>query len=282
LTTVVVTFDRHPATVVRPDSAPSLLCDLDQKLELLAAAGVDRTVVIPFDMERANETAEDFVTTVLVEGLDARLVVVGEDFHFGHGRKGNVALLREMGSTSGFAVDGVALRADRDRPGPSGEPISSTRVRSLVAGGRVEEAAALLGRHHQVRGPVVHGDHRGGSELGFPTANVDVPPAISLPAAGIYAGWYGRPDGSIWEAAISVGRRPTFYGAGGDLLVEAFLLDFSDQLYGEEARVSFAARLRDELAFDTTAALIAQMERDVAATRTKLAAVAPGAAGAGL
>ena len=281
LTTVVVTFDRHPATVVRPDSAPSLLCDLDQKLELLESAGVDRTVVIPFDMERANETAEDFVTTVLVEGLDARLVVVGEDFHFGHGRKGNVALLREMGSTSGFAVDGVALRADRDPPGPSGEPISSTRVRSLVAAGQVEEAAALLGRHHQVRGPVVHGDDRGGSELGFPTANVDVPAPISLPAAGIYAGWYERPDGSIWEAAISVGRRPTFYGAGGELLVEAFLLDFSDQLYGEEARVSFAARLRDELAFDTTAALIAQIGRDVAATRVTLASVAPGRSGAG-
>jgi len=280
LTTVVVTFDRHPATVVRPDSAPSLLCDLDQKLELLESAGVDRTVVIPFDMERANETAEDFVTAVLVEGLDARLVVVGEDFHFGHGRKGNVALLREMGSTSGFAVDGVALRADLAGPGPSGEPISSTRVRSLVAGGQVEEAAALLGRHHQVRGLVVQGDHRGGPELGFPTANVDVPAPISIPAAGIYAGWYERPDGSIWEAAISVGRRPTFYGASGDLLVEAFLLDFSDQLYGEEAHVSFAARLRDELAFDTTAALIAQIGRDVAATRVTLASVAPGRYGA--
>src|ERR1700737_687071 len=112
LTTVVVTFDRHPATVVRPESAPALLCDLDQKLELLEAAGVDRTVVVPFDTERANETAEEFVTTILVEGLDARLVVVGEDFHFGHGRKGNGALLREMGATAGFEVDGVPLEAD--------------------------------------------------------------------------------------------------------------------------------------------------------------------------
>ncbi len=164
----MVTFDRHPATVVRPESAPRLLCDLDQKLELLEAAGVDRTVVVRFDTERANETAEEFVNGILVEGLDARLVVVGEDFHFGHGRKGNVALLRG---------DGVRLRIRGRRrlaPGRSeapwglGEPISSTRMRSLVAPGRVEEAAALLGRPHQVRGPVVHGDQRGGSELGFP------------------------------------------------------------------------------------------------------------------
>jgi riboflavin kinase / FMN adenylyltransferase len=272
LSTVVVTFDRHPATVVRPGSAPLLLCDLDQKLELLDAAGVDRTVVVPFDTERANETAEEFVETILVEGLGARLVVVGEDFHFGHGRKGNVALLRDMGSTSGFAVDGVSLQADGGASVTSGEPISSTRVRSLVAEGRVEQAAALLGRPHQVRGPVVHGDHRGGAELGFPTANVDVPSEICLPATGIYAGRYERPDGSVWEAAISVGRRPTFYGRDGELLVEAHLLDFTDLLYGEEARVSFVARLRDELAFDDKAALIAQMERDVAATRTRLAA----------
>jgi riboflavin kinase/FMN adenylyltransferase len=272
LTTVVVTFDRHPATVVRPESAPCLLCDLDQKLELLEAAGVDRTVVVPFDTERANETAEEFVNEILIEGSEARLVVVGEDFHFGHGRKGNVALLRDMGSTSGFAVDGVSLQSDSGSSGPLGQPISSTRVRSLVADGSVEAAAALLGRPHQVRGPVVHGDHRGGPELGFPTANVDVPAGICIPANGIYAGWYERPDRTIWEAAISVGRRPTFYGNEGELLVEAFLLDFSGLLYGEEARVSFVGRLRDELAFDDTASLIAQMERDVAATRDRLAA----------
>jgi riboflavin kinase/FMN adenylyltransferase len=269
LTTVVVTFDRHPATVVRPESAPCQLCDLEQKLELLEEAGVDRTVVIRFDGERANETAEDFVTEVLVTGLDARLVVVGEDFHFGHGRKGNVALLREMGSTAGFEVEGVSLQADRQA---SGEPeaISSTRIRSLVAAGRVEAAATLLGRPHQVRGPVVRGDHRGGAELGFPTANIAVPAGICLPATGIYAGWYQRPEGISRAAAISVGRRPTFYGSGGDLLVEAFLLDFSGDLYGEEARLAFVARLRDEAAFDSTDALVRQMERDVAETRARL------------
>ena len=272
LTTAVVTFDRHPATVVRPESAPRLLCDLDQKLELLEAAGVDRTVVVHFDEERANETAEDFVTGILVRGLAARLVVVGEDFHFGHGRKGNVALLTEMGATAGFEVDGVSLRADPGAAGGSGEPISSTRIRNLVAGGRVEDAADLLGRPHQVRGPVVHGDKRGGTELGFPTANLAIPAGICLPAAGIYAGWYGRPDGTRWPAAVSVGRRPTFYGSEGELLVEAFLLDFSGDLYGEPARVSFVARLRDEVAFDSVDELIAQMGRDVAVTRERLAA----------
>ncbi len=274
LATVVVTFDRHPASVVRPDSAPKLLCDLDQKLELLASTGVDRTVVVRFDEERANETAEDFVTVELVGGLAARLVVVGEDFHFGHGRKGNVALLNEMGDVAGFAVDGVALASE----GPEGpeptEPISSTRIRTLVASGRVEEAAVLLGRLHQVRGPVVTGDRRGGPELGFPTANLAVPEAICLPCTGIYAGWYERPDGTRWMAAVSIGRRPTFYGEDGEVLVEAHLLDFAGDLYGEPARLSFAGRLRDELAFDSVDALVAQMGRDVEATRKLLAAPA--------
>jgi riboflavin kinase/FMN adenylyltransferase len=268
LATVVVTFDRHPAAVVRPESAPLLLCDLDQKLELLASAGVDRTVVVRFDEERANETAEEFVTRELIEGLDARLVVVGEDFHFGHGRKGNVALLAEMGSVAGFEVDGVSLASAGSVD--DALPVSSTRVRTLVARGEVEAAATLLGRPHQVRGPVVTGDRRGGAELGFPTANLDIPAEICLPAPGIYAGWYERPDGSQHPAAVSVGRRPTFYGSDGALLVEAHLLDFSGDLYGEPARLSFVHRLRDELAFDSVDALVAQMDRDVERTRSLL------------
>ncbi len=268
LATVVVTFDRHPASVVRPDSAPRLLCDLDQKLELLASAGVDRTVVVRFDEERANETAEDFVNRELVDALDARLVVVGEDFHFGHGRKGNVALLAEMGTVAGFEVDGVSLSSES----PGALPVSSTRIRSLVGAGEVEAAATLLGRLHQVRGPVVSGDRRGGAELGFPTANLAVPSEICLPAPGIYAGWYERPDDSRHMAAVSVGRRPTFYGEGGDLLVEAFLLDFDADLYGEPARLSFAHRLRDELAFDSVDDLVVQMGRDVELVRSLLAA----------
>jgi riboflavin kinase/FMN adenylyltransferase len=270
LATVVVTFDRHPATVVRPDSAPLLLCDLAQKLELLAATGVDRTVVVHFDEERANESAEDFVSEILIGAVASKLIVVGEDFHFGHGRKGNVALLKEMGVDAGFTVEGMSLATAFD-DGAEAVPISSTRIRSLVAEGRVAEAATLLGRPHQVRGVVVRGDGRGGTDLGFPTANVEVPAGIAVPAVGIYAGWYERPDGSRWPTAVAVGTRPTFYGDQGPLMVEAFLLDFEGDLYGEEARVSFVAQVRrDEVRFESVDELVAQMDRDVEATRIAL------------
>jgi riboflavin kinase/FMN adenylyltransferase len=260
LKTAVVTFDRHPATIVRPDSAPLLLTDLAQKLELLAGCGIDRTLVVPFDRERADESAEDFVSEVIVGDLGARLVVVGEDFHFGHGRKGNVELLSELGGSAGFEVVGVNLH------GSNGDPVSSTRIRRLVASGDVEGAAALLGRPHQVRGRVVRGDGRGGPVLGFPTANVDVPGEIALPAIGVYAGLYERPDGVAHPAAISFGRRPTFYEAAAPVL-EAFLLNFEGDVYGEEARVSFVARLHGDRRFDTPDALVAQMQEDVAETR---------------
>jgi len=269
LDTAVVTFDRHPATVVRPESAPLLLTDLDQKLELLDATGLDRTVVVTFDDARANETAEDFVMEVLVRALGARLVVVGEDFHFGHGRKGNVTLLSEMGRRHGFEVVGLDLESDT-----AGQAVSSTRIRGLLAAGDVAGAARLLGRHYQVRGVVVHGDGRGGPELGFPTANVDVPSDIALPGEGIYACWYGRPDGSVHPAAVSLGRRPTFYAPAGAPILEAFLLDFSGDLYGEEAEVSFVQRLRDDRRFDGVDELVAQMTRDVEATRVALASSA--------
>jgi riboflavin kinase/FMN adenylyltransferase len=265
LSPVVVTFDRHPASVVRPESAPPLLTDLDQKLELLAECGIERTLVVPFDRARADESAEDFVREVLVETLGAKLVVVGEDFHFGNRRRGNVALLRELGREHGFEVVGVRLT------GEDLAPVSSTRIRSLVAVGDVVGAAALLGRPHEVRGPVVHGDGRGASELGFPTANLEVSTDIALPADGIYAGYYRRPDGTGYLAAISVGRRPTFYDpASASVLVEAYLLHFEGDLYGELGRVSFVRRLRDERQFDSVDALIAQMHDDVADTERLL------------
>lgn len=269
LQSAVVTFDRHPAKVVRPESAPLLLTDLDQKLELLAGCGVDLALVVRFDEARADESAEDFVSEVLVGALGARMVVVGEDFHFGHGRKGNVALLGELGAINGFDVEGVTLA---DKAGT----ISSTRIRKLVAAGDVAGAADLLGRPHQVRGEVVHGEGRGGAELGMPTANVAVQAEIALPGIGIYAGHYVRPDGTEHQAAISVGRRPTFSDpAGGDELapplLEVHLLDFDGELYAEEARVSFVGRLRGERKFDRVEDLVAQMHQDVADTRVLLA-----------
>jgi riboflavin kinase/FMN adenylyltransferase len=267
LSTVVVTFDRHPAGVVRPESAPLQLTDLEQKLELLAACGIDRTVVIPFDLARAEETAEDFVKQELVDGLGTRLVVVGEDFHFGHGRQGNVALLTELGRKYGFDVVGAALTGDGT------EAVSSTRIRTLVAEGDVVGAAALLGRPHEVRGEVVRGDGRGGPELGFPTANLSIADDIALPADGIYAGHFTRADGTVHDAAISVGRRPTFYEPGtAAVLVEAYLLNFHGDLYGEHSRVSFVDRLRGDRKFESVDALIAQMHQDAAAAERVLSA----------
>ena len=174
----VVTFDRHPATVVRPESAPLLLTDLDQRIELLAGTGVDYTLVIHFDRERASESAEDFVREILVGCLGARAVVVGHDFHFGRNRGGNVPMLQEMGAELGFDVLGINLVADDDPAARSGR--RSTRIRSLLGEGDVAGAALLLGRPHEVRGTVQHGDERG-RELGFPTANVAVPADVLLP-----------------------------------------------------------------------------------------------------
>lgn len=263
--TAVVTFDRHPATVVRPESAPKLLTDLPQRLELLESTGVDATLVIHFDEQRAHETAEEFVHEILVGCLHARAVVVGHDFHFGHNRGGNVPMLQAMGADLGFDVLGISLVGDEH----DHEVVSSTRVRKLLSSGDVAAAAELLGRPHEVRGTVQNGDKRG-RELGFPTANVAVPDDILLPADGIYAGWYERPNGDIHATAISLGRRPTFYEDAHQSLLEAYLLDFDGDLYGEPARVRFVARLRGEVKFDSVDALVEQMSRDVADARDAL------------
>jgi riboflavin kinase/FMN adenylyltransferase len=192
---------------------------------------------------------------------------VGEDFHFGHGRKGNVGLLRELGAVYGFEVLGVHLT------GEGSEPVSSTRIRALLDEGDVEEAARLLGRPHEVRGIVVRGDGRGGPELGFPTANVAVADDIALPADGMYAGYFTGADGQARPAAVYVGRRPTFYEPGtAPVLVEAYLLHFDGDLYGQPAQVAFVGRIRGDARFDSVEALIAQMHLDVAETERMLAA----------
>jgi len=269
LPTALVTFDRHPAQVVRPESAPKLLTGLAQKLELLEATGlVDHAVVLTFDETRRRESAEDFVSEVLEGCLRARLVVVGADFHFGKNRRGNVALLERMGAELGFDVVGLELvRAGDDVLGAI--TYSSTLVRQRLAAGGVRGAAEILGRVHEVRGTVVEGDRRG-RELGFPTANVAVPEEICLPAAGIYAGTFRGTDGVERPAAISLGHRPTFYTDQAYLLLEAYLLDFSGDLYGQAASVGFVERIRAEQRFDSVEALVAAMQRDVEAARRLL------------
>lgn len=267
--TAVVTFDRHPAAVVRPESAPKLLTDLEQKLELLASTGVDYTLVLHFDEARSKEPAEDFVNEVLVGALNAKAVVVGDDFHFGHQRRGNVALLSEMGAELGFDVVGIDLVGLDGRPADVEARVSSTVIRRALTDGRLAEANEMLGRLHEVRGQVMDGDKRA-RDLGFPTANVAVPDEICLPADGIYAGWYLRADGQRLPAALSLGRRPTFYENAETSLLEAHILDFEDDLYGEVARVQFEQHLRDELKFDSAEALVEQMHRDVAQARALL------------
>ena len=262
LASAVVTFDQHPAAVVRPETAPKVLTDLPQKLELLASTKVDYVLVVHFDQERSEESAEDFVREVLVGCLSARAIIVGHDFHFGYKRRGNVPMLQDLGAELGFDVTGIRLLADE----PGGDAVSSTRIRNLLAAGSVGEAAALLGRPHQVRGLVTRGDSRG-RELGFPTANVALSQEIALPADGVYAGWYYRPDGIRRPTAISLGRRPTFYADAALSLLEAHLLGFEGDLYGEEARVEFVAHLRPQARFESVHELIDQMVRDVATTR---------------
>ena len=267
---VVVTFDRHPASIVRPESAPKLLTDLDQKLELLAATGVDATVLVRFDEQQSFESATDFVERVLVQCLATRTVVVGADFHFGRHRSGNVALLRELGATNDFDVYPRELVPRSDGVD---EPISSTAIRRALAGGQVELASEMLGHAFEVRGSVVQGDQRG-RLLGFPTANVEVSNQICVPADGVYAGFYERPDGSSHPCAINLGRRPTFYEHADHSLLEAHLLDFSDDLYGEKARVRFTHFLRSERKFDGIDALVVQLKQDIEHARAALVSLA--------
>lgn len=259
----VVTFDRHPASVVRPDSAPKLLTTLEQKLELLAALDVDTTYVVGFDDDRAKETAEDFVLEVLVGQLRASCVVVGADFHFGYRRGGDVKLLARMGAEHDYDTVGLEL------VGTAGQVISSTAVRAALSRGDTATAAAMLGRLPELAGTVVHGDERGRT-LGFPTANVAVPADILVPGDGIYAAWYVRPDGVRHGAAVSIGRRPTFYDAAPHSLVEAYLIDFDGDLYEEAARVQMVGRLRGEARFDSVDALVSQMQADVVEARQLL------------
>ena len=264
LATTVVTFDPHPASIVAPEHAPRLLTTVARRLELLGDLGVDRVVVVAFNEQRATQEPASFVEEVLVGELRAATVVVGENFRFGRGRRGDVGLLQSLAPTCGFSVEPVAL------DGADGAPISSSRIRELVARGDVAAAASMLGRPHELEGTVIRGDGRG-RDLGFPTANLETRASLAVPSVGIYAGSWTRPDGTRCPAAISIGRRPTFYD-DADVLVEAYLLDFDDDLYGEVGRVSFVSRLRGEERFESVDALVRQITLDVAATRAAVSA----------
>ena len=265
---LLLTFDPHPAEVVRPGSHPAILTSLDRKAELVAGLGVDAMCVLPFTAEFSRLSAESFTHTVLVEQLHAAHVVVGENFTYGHRAAGTVDSLTAEGRRFGVGVEGVPLAAVPD----GGVTISSTYVRACVAAGDMGPAAAALGRPHRVDGVVVRGDRRG-RELGYPTANVEAAPFTAIPADGVYAGHLVTRDGSgasrdRFPAAVSVGTNPTFQGTRRT--VEAFLLDWDGDLYGEHVGVEFAARLRPMRAFSGVGELVAAMDGDVAETRRLL------------
>lgn len=255
----VVTFDNHPAHVVRPRSAPRLLTTLEQKLELIDAEGIDYAYVVHFDAERASTHPEVFVEQVFVDALHARAIVVGEDFHFGRGRSGNVDALRGIGEQWDFEVHALELIQHSDE---AREPVSSTKIRRALAGGDVARAAAMLGRPYEVRGTVQEGDRRG-QLIGFPTANIPVTKKMAWPADAVYAGWCELPDGGRHRCAINIGRRPTFYEHAEQSLLEAHLIDFDGDLYGVGVAVSFVAFLRSERKFEGIDQLAEQLKTDV-------------------
>jgi len=248
----VLTFEPHPRTVVAPQAAPKLLTTLEQKADLIAALGVQELIVIPFDGERMQQTAQDFIDHELVGRLRATRVSVGENFRFGNRAKGDAALLQAQTAFETRVVELVEI---------DGEIVSSTHIRGLIATGAVADAARLLGAPFEMRGIVQHGDKRGRT-LGFPTANLVPNPALAVPDHGIYACRATVPGLGAWTAAVSIGVRPTFV-TGRGLLVEAFLLDFEGDLYGRELRLDFIDRIRGEKRFESAEALIEQMHRDV-------------------
>jgi riboflavin kinase/FMN adenylyltransferase len=262
LRSVVLTFDPHPAEVVRPGSHPAVLTEPGRKAELIEELGVDVLCVVPFTVEFSRLTAEAFVHDVLVEHLHAAAVVVGENFRFGHRAAGDVALLERLGRTFGFAVDGAPLvAADRT-------VFSSTYIRACVDAGDVAAAAAALGRPHRVEGVVVRGDQRGRA-IGFPTANVLCGRYTAMPADGVYAARLIRRGERGLAAAVSIGTNPTF--SGRERRLEAYVLDFSGDLYGERVAVDFAAHLREMRRYDGVEPLLAQIRDDVERTRELLA-----------
>jgi riboflavin kinase/FMN adenylyltransferase len=255
----VLTFDPHPQAVLR-GHAPLALATPERKLELLEAAGVARVVVLPFDRSVSQIEPEAFVRDILLARLGARAVVVGANFRFGHKARGDVAMLAELGATLGFAFDAVPLSQ------LEGRPLSSTEIRKAIAGCDVAWAAKALGRPHCVPGRVIRGKGRGVG-LGFPTANLQPPEGFCVPGLGIYAG-HLLVGGERLPSAISVGTNPTF--GENPVSLEAYALDFTGDLYGEEGVISFAAWLRAEQAFPSAEALAQAIAGDVAGVRRVL------------
>ena len=257
----VVTFDRHPLAVVDPSHAPRLLTPLTEKIRLIEELGPEELVLLAFDEGLAALTPAGFCDQVLAEALQARVVVVGENFNFGAGGAGDAAQLRACGAAHGFETVAVSLVTEH------GKTISSTRIRRLLNHGELEEVREILGRPPSAAGLVVVGDRRGRT-LGVPTANIDVEAGTIFPGRGVYAARV-HVDGVWYRAAVNIGHNPTFRSKAVEtthVTVEAFLLGFSGDIYERSIRVDFLHKIRDEQRFDAVEELVAQMRRDIAET----------------
>jgi riboflavin kinase/FMN adenylyltransferase len=251
-TAVAMTFEPHPSKIVRPDKAPALLMTHQQKLEALARGGMHGVAIVRFTAELSQWDPETFVRSVLVEWLHVAEVWVGANFLFGHDRSGNFSMLRSLGARYGFRAAKIDPVRYKDFV------VSSTRVRRLIAEGRVDEAGALLGHHYTIDGSVVQGQQRG-RELGFPTANLCAENEL-VPPAGVYATTVGV-GGVIYPSVTNIGTRPTFE-SGVENIIETHVFEFDNDMYGTRLRLSFVQRLRDEQKFDGVEALKAQIEAD--------------------
>lgn len=257
LSTGIITFHPHPITVLRPDIEISYLTSLETRVEQLRATGVDSVVVVQFTSELAQVSAEDFAS-ILVEETGLKLLVTGHDFTLGRNREGSSDQLKRIGTNLGFEVYPIELLPK------DGEPVSSTRVRNALTSGEMDVATELLGRPFVLRGPIVHGDERGRT-IGFPTINLGLSPDLMLPADGVYVS-YTEVAGIRLMGCTNIGVRPTFDGV--KRVVETHLLDFEGDLYGQVASIELLDMLRPEQKFEGPEILIAQIGRDVAATRT--------------
>jgi riboflavin kinase / FMN adenylyltransferase len=264
LRAVAVTFDPHPRCVVDPSGCPPMLTSLAERVALLEHWGAHRVAVLPFTRELSNWTADRFAAG-LVESFGMRQLIVGPGFALGRAREGDLEFLRLLGGRRGFTVT-TLVPSNR-----GGRPASSGRIRDAITIGRFSEAISMLGHRYMLEGIVERGEGRGAG-LGVPTANLRVDPARCIPAAGVYAGWMHFGDG--WRAAATgIGTRPTF--GGGSVTVEAHVLDFEGDLYGREARLVLARRLRPERAFPSIDALTTAMRHDIARTREILKSLPP-------
>ncbi len=279
---VVISFDPHPAQVHRPESAPELIMGLPGRVHALAETGIDALLMMTYDLQLAENTPEEFVRKVFVDGLNASAVVIGHDVRFGKGNSGDLSTMRELGGRLGFdvvVVDEFGQSLPEDpQADDEGRRCSSTWVREALATGEVATAARVLGRPHRVRGEIVHGAERG-RKLGFPTANLSQQATGMIPLDGVYAGWLVDAAGNRWPSAISVGSNPTFENVSRQ--VEAHVIDRPTErtedfnLYGQMVVVEFVDRLRGMVAYKGTEALVDQMHRDVSLTRSLLSTDPP-------